>query len=287
MRCQTAGRNQRSRGFHYVKLAFQLTLLAVFIWFLYQITHSNKDHLGNAETKFKEGHDAINLGRKQNVGQLSGVINTANQGDENVKVVGGQQEDRSGGDVEKKENEKELDKSYSLITKSVDNFESEVKVKEKDREVSSQENLQERLENPQRDVTNLDGVGDQKDLEKQINSDEQGDSKDLDGQAKKPHEDREISTHTVVESRDQVEGDNREHDGDKDLRSDKKLAMRPNGTDNNLVLSQSTEMTTEEIGFHDENGVPQDGSDALDFTITESRDGEANKVQYQEVKDTS
>ncbi|XVF34904.1 hypothetical protein REPUB_Repub18cG0098400 [Reevesia pubescens] len=313
----STSRNQRPGRFN-VKQAFLFTFtLAVCIWFLYQIKHSNnKKDVGSLPAKFSEKKSVVILGRKGDVELSNKGLYMSDSNGENLEAEGKQQ-DKGGGDdeldgnVDEKGGNESSDDGikyshgdvkinveegktmepeipYNLATKSE---KIKIEMRDMDNEVFS-EDYSQGVENSKRIMSNLDGGGDENDRRKQISSDErqqessanlveQGDEKDLGRNTKELQKDDEISIDALKPCKDGETCSSKENGDDKDLVS-KEITNQENNTENATILGPN-EVANGLHGFHDENGVPQGGNDLVEFTLAKSRDGQANNILHQEI----
>ncbi|XP_059433586.1 uncharacterized protein LOC132166730 [Corylus avellana] len=112
---------------------------------------------------------------------------------------------------------------------------------------------------------------------------------DLERQIKEPEKNKEmISDDTLKQDQDVEAGSlNRENEEDKNIvESKEEIAEQPSGVANNVGVVGRSEMLDGVMiqGFHDENGVPQDGNNPLDSTLTDhhSRDDHDGNFLNQE-----
>ncbi|OMO58233.1 hypothetical protein COLO4_34766 [Corchorus olitorius] len=300
---QSTGRNQRPRGFH-VKRGLQFTLsLAVCIWLLYQIKHSNnrKDG-GSLQAKFSKGNGVVILGRKGDVVLSDKDVYISDSKDVVILEAEGKQKDRGGGgdnvldgNADEKGRNESLDKasedSYGHVEAdgeegkkmeperqddlSTNSENVEIEMRDKDNEIFSEDNSQEELENSKRILSKLEEA--QKSVVKSLVK--LGDDKDLERQSKELKRDGEISIDALKLGKYE-ETASSEENGDKDLIG-KDITKQANDTESTTILGLN-EVADGLHGFHDENGIPQGGSDLVVFTLAKSRDSQPKETLHQE-----
>jgi hypothetical protein len=232
------------------KQALQLAfLLGVCFWLLYQIEHSQ--------------HGVSVLGRKGDVGWSSVDMNLVGE-DEKRKEDGGVGDDELDGNFEE-EFGKELERQHMVFLNNEENNSDVEVISKTDEAVGLYKHLDQGVYSKKE---NNDSWGN---FKKQVNK---GVDKDLERvQLKEPEKNKEITDDTLKQDQDIEAGSlNRENEEDKNIiESKQEIGVANNGT----VVGRS-EMLDGVHGFHDENGVPQDGNDPL-----ESRDDHAN-ILHQE-----
>nr|POF06504.1 hypothetical protein CFP56_51738 [Quercus suber] len=110
----------------------------------------------------------------------------------------------------------------------------------------------------------------------------QGDDKVSGRQVKEPQHIEKLTDDTLKKV--QYEADHLNSNNKEDnniMESKREIAMQPSGTDNNATVLDRNEVLDGVLGFHDENGVPPDGSDLSKSIFTDSQDNYAN-IQHQE-----
>ncbi|XP_062148928.1 uncharacterized protein LOC133857654 isoform X1 [Alnus glutinosa] len=232
------------------KQALQLAfLLGVCFWLLYQIEHSQ--------------HGVSVLGRKGDVGWSSVDMNLVGE-DEKRKEDGGVGDDELDGNFEE-EFGKELERQHMVFLNNEENNSDVEVISKTDEAVGLYKHLDQGVYSKKE---NNDSWGN---FKKQVNK---GVDKDLERvQLKEPEKNKEITDDTLKQDQDIEAGSLiRENEEDKNIiESKQEIGVANNGT----VVGRS-EMLDGVHGFHDENGVPQDGNDPL-----ESRDDHAN-ILHQE-----
>ncbi|XVE70489.1 hypothetical protein DITRI_Ditri10aG0076300 [Diplodiscus trichospermus] len=309
----STGRNLRPRGFN-VKLAFQLTLtLAICIWLLYQIKNSNyRKNVRSLQTKFSERNGVVILGRKGDV-ELSDKGMYTSDSNDVILEAEGKLKDRGGGDdeldgnvdekvgnessykgteysqghvkINGREERKKMEPAvgYNL---SADGKKIDIEMRDMDKQVLSEDNSQAAVENSKRIVSNREGGGGEKNWKNQITSEERehesgtnlvdlGDEKDWERNTK-------VQKITSIDAgKDGETGSSKENGEDKELAS-KEITKQVNGA-KNATFPELSEVASGLHGFHDETGVPQGGSDLVEFTLTKSRDGQTNNILRQQI----
>ncbi|KAK9275922.1 hypothetical protein L1049_023196 [Liquidambar formosana] len=279
MKYQYIGRNQRPKGFT-VKRALQFALLlAICIWLLYQIKHSRdkkEDYGGRTQSKLGEEDGFVILGRKGNAGWS---INGGESGTGDVNYVAGEsekKEDGGGGDdeLDRSAEEKAEDESFHKDNEfHRGNVTTPV---EKEDEKNNEGN------NSDVEVRGEGLVVLEKETSKEearVSHDKQGDEKDPERQVKETQHGMEDNTDTPVQDKDETVGSYKEIDEDKEgTKSEEKIAMSPSVTGNITVRGQSG-MVNVVLGFHDENGVPQDGNDLVESI----EDSKIETTNYEEI----
>lgn len=243
MNYQFTGRVQMPRGFK-AKQALQLALLlGVCFWLLYQIEHSKskgEDNGGGVQSKLSDPHGIISLGRKGNAGWSSdgGVSDLQNKN----LVRDAQRKEDGGGDAEIIKNDE-----------TVSSYKHWVGVhSKKGHDV------------PLGSVADHAGEGEKKKLV--IHGEGNGNNKprtqvkrvgkqNSGRYGKEPKGMEEILDETNRRYHYEAAGLNGENEEDKYITGSKEeVAIHP------------------KFGFHDENGVPQDGKDVAKWTLAERDD---------------
>ncbi|KAF8400891.1 hypothetical protein HHK36_014194 [Tetracentron sinense] len=277
---QSSGQNQRPKGFK-VKHAFQFALLlAVCIWFLYQIKHSydkRKDYGGSVRNKLSEEHGTLVLGRKGNVGSSNG--GEVDSVDRDPIGQGGRKEDGGAGDDELDRNSEEKAGEEFLLKGHEDSqgndSNHEEKEEEKEPETQHKESKGEEENNTDIQVRKGDeSVGLYKDMSKE----------DLSGKGRGDSQERlqdsdEDNINTQVREGDESMGSDKNKDKDKNSKhSEEEIAFDPSETENATVSGQN-EIGNGVHGFHDENGVPDDGHDLAGSMLDETSDNQEKFMQ--------
>ncbi|XP_058105994.1 uncharacterized protein LOC131249325 [Magnolia sinica] len=220
---QHASRSPRTKGFR-VKHAFQLTLLlAVGIWFLYQIKQSpytNNDDDENSVSRLSKGNGITRLGRKEKLVFNNGVeTDTDNR---NFEDAGEREEDGGGGDEHE-----ELEENATRHEEGEG---------EKQQEGRHEDDEEENGDGP------MNGGDEGFDLDKDI-SEEKNDEKE-EKSNDEDNADIKMNSGDEAEDSDKYRGEERDTNG---------------GTVGSIAVDRS-EMRNETQEFMDENGAPKEGT---------------------------
>ncbi|XP_050269518.1 uncharacterized protein LOC126713718 [Quercus robur] len=318
MNYQSTSRNQMPKGFK-VKHVLQLVLfLAVVIWLQYQLRQSNSNKKGNnygesIQSKLSEDHGGIILGRKGNAGLSSDggmtELEDVNLGeDDKRKDDGGGGDDEFDGNVEEeffhKENEysrgqfwtREKKENWKELELEHKDNNSDIGVGGKGESVGLHNHsvqggyFKKGHDDSWSSVPDHDKKGDEKGGEVHDEEDDkdpktlvkQGDDKVSGRQIKEPQHIEELTDDTLKKVQYEADHLNSNNKEDNNITESKReIAMQPSGTDNNATVLDRNEVLDGVLGFHDENGVPPDGSDLSKSMFTDSQDNYAN-IQHQE-----
>ncbi|KAM4123639.1 hypothetical protein ACB094_01G172700 [Castanea mollissima] len=319
MNYQSTSRNQMPKGFK-VKHVLQLALfLAVVIWLQYQLRQSNSSKTGknygeSIQSKLSEDHGGIILGRKGNAGLSSdgGMTDLENVNlveEDKRKDDGGGGDDELDGNVEEeffhKENEyshgqfwtREKKENWKELELEHKDNNSDIGVGGKGESVGLYNHsvqggyFKKGHGDSWSSVPDHDKKGDEKGGEVHDVEDDkdpktlvkQGDDKVSGRQVKEPQHIEELTDDTLkkVQYKAGHLNSNNKEDNNNIMESKREIAMQPSGTDNNAIVLDRNEVLDGVLGFHDENGVPLDGSDLSKSMFTDSQDNYAN-IQHQE-----
>ncbi|KAF8407092.1 hypothetical protein HHK36_006217 [Tetracentron sinense] len=280
MSYQSNGRNQRPKGFK-VKWALQFALLlAVCIWLLYQIRHSHdkrKDYGGSVQNKLHDKDGILILGRKGNAGFNNEVEGDSKDGyrigEGEKKEDGGGGDDELDGSTEEKAEEESFHKDHEKSQGNVANYEE--KEDEKEPEIQHKESQSNEENNTHTRVREGDEeVGLDKDVSKEDSSSKghedlqegfmnhEEDEKEPERQSKTPQINEEDNN--ITQLRD---GKVQDEDSKK---SEEEIKLQRSETESPTGPGKS-EIENGVHGFHDENGVPQDGHDLINSTPSDDQ----------------
>ncbi|KAG6658408.1 uncharacterized protein LOC122308208 [Carya illinoinensis] len=279
MNYKPSGSNQMPQGSK-ARQALQLSLLlGVCYWLLYQIEYSNskgKDYGGGLQSKLREQNPVLVLGRKGNAAWSSdGVVSNLEDvnlvGEAKMKHDGGGGDDELDGILEEKISQKELEqpKMVSLnYLKNNSDVEGVYSNKGYDDPWgSSEQGREKRLE-----------IGDERDGKDPKTEVKQIGGEDSERQGKESEKVKEIADDSIKQYQDEAAIFNIQDENDKDIIGSKQeISLQPSGLENNETVVSRSEMMLDGVhSFHDENGVPQDGRDLVETTLSDLRDDYEN-----------
>ncbi|KAF5458979.1 hypothetical protein F2P56_022971 [Juglans regia] len=272
MNYKPTGSNQMPQGFK-ARRALQLSLLlGVCFWLLYQIEHSNgkgKDYGGGLQSKLREQNTVLVLGRKawSSDGGVSNLEDVNLVGEAKMKEDGGGGDDELDGILEEKIFHEELEQPEMVsLNDLINNSDVEGVYSKKgydDPWGSSEQGGEKRLE-----------IGDERDGKNPKTEVKQIGGEDSERQGKESEKVKEIADDSIKQYQDEAANFNRQDEKDKDIIGSKQeIAVQPSGLENNETAVSRSEMMLDGVHtFHDENGVPQDGNDLVETTLSDIRD---------------